>query len=114
MTWTPVCRLDQLQPERGVAALVGEAQVALFRLLDGSVHGTDHTDPVSGANVMARGIVGSKVVEGEEVPVVTSPMYKQAFDLRTGVCLTDESVALKIWPVRVRDGHVEVSSDARS
>ncbi|AKU15528.1 nitrite reductase small subunit NirD [Luteipulveratus mongoliensis] len=138
MTWTAVCRLEELQPERGVAALVGEAQVALFRLLDGTVLGIDHTDPFSGANVMARGIVGTKVVEGEEVPVVTSPMYKQVFDLRTGVCLTDgatmpdrgslrprpeeegrhmdsgnETVTLKTWLVRVNGEAVEVK-DART
>ena len=31
-TWVPVCRLDQLRVDLGVAALVGSEQVALFRL----------------------------------------------------------------------------------
>ena len=31
-TWTRVCTLDQLIPERGVAALVGGEPVALFLL----------------------------------------------------------------------------------
>ena len=34
-TWTRVCTLDQLIPERGVAVLVGDEQVALFLLDDG-------------------------------------------------------------------------------
>ena len=38
-------------------------------------------DPFSGANVMSRGIVGSR----GDVPTVASPMFKQVFDLRTGV-----------------------------
>src|SRR5690606_253961 len=92
MTWTTVCQVRNLLPERGAAALVGGVQVALFRLLDGAVHAVSHTDPFSGANVMARGIVGSRVVDGEEVPTVTSPMYKQVFNLRTGgACRTRRS-----------------------
>ncbi|WP_385899901.1 uroporphyrinogen-III synthase [Tessaracoccus sp. O5.2] len=47
------------------------------------------SDPFARANVMARGLVGSSLVDGEEVPVLFSPMYKQAFDLRSGVCLSD-------------------------
>lgn len=110
MSWTTVCDLDDLLPERGVAALVGERQVAVFRLVDGAVHCVDHADPFSGANVIARGIVGTRTLEGEEVPVVTSPMYKQPFDLRSGACLTDESVALAVWPVRVLDGKVQIEA----
>lgn len=108
MTWTTVCQVRSLLPERGAAALVGGVQVALFRLLDGTVHAVSHTDPFSGANVMARGIVGSRVVDGEEVPTVTSPMYKQVFNLRTGRCLSDPAVALQVFPVRVVDGHLDV------
>jgi nitrite reductase (NADH) small subunit len=81
--------------------------VALFRLFDGSVHAVGHRDPFSGAHVMARGIVGTR----GDVPTVASPMYKQVFDLRTGVCLDvpeDPAVRLLVHAVRVRDGRVEV------
>ncbi|WP_369140084.1 nitrite reductase small subunit NirD [Modestobacter versicolor] len=105
--WTPVCRYADLQPERGVAALVEGRQVALFRLFDGSLHAVDHRDPFSGAHVLARGIVGSR----GDVPTVASPMYKQVFDLRSGVCLDapdDAAVRLPVHAVRLRDGVVEV------
>ena len=42
--WTSVCRLRDLEPERGVAALVDGAQVAVFLLQDGTVHAVDHLD----------------------------------------------------------------------
>ncbi|MFN8077092.1 MAG: nitrite reductase small subunit NirD [Kineosporiaceae bacterium] len=106
-TWTSICRFDELLPERGVAALVEGTQIAIFRLHDDSLHAVDHHDPLSGANVIARGLVGTR----GDVPVVVSPMYKQAFDLRTGRCL-DEDAALAVHEVRVVDGVVEVRAAA--
>jgi nitrite reductase (NADH) small subunit len=102
--WTPVCTYDDLQPERGVAALVDGEQVALFRLHDGSVHAVEHRDPFSGAFVMARGIVGSRGA----VPTVASPMFKQVFDLVSGLCLDDPAVSLRVFGADVRDGVVHV------
>jgi nitrite reductase (NADH) small subunit len=102
--WVDVCGYDDLQAERGVAALVGGQQVALFRLADGSVHAVGHHDPFSGANVMARGLVGTR----GDVDTVASPVYKQVFDVRTGQCLDDGSVGLPCWPVEVVEGRVRV------
>ena len=104
----PVCHLAELLPERPVAALVGGAQVAIVRLDDDRVFAVGMWCPFARANVMARGLVGSKVVDDEDVPVVFSPMYKQAFDLRTGTCLTDADAALGAWEVSVVDGYVYV------
>jgi nitrite reductase (NADH) small subunit len=104
MSQTVVCRYDVLLPERGVAALIGDLQIALFRTHDGSVFALGNQDPFSGANVMSRGIVGSR----GDVPTVASPMFKQVFDLRTGVCLDDPSVSLPVYPVEIVDGQVLV------
>jgi nitrite reductase (NADH) small subunit len=41
---------------------------------------------------------------------VASPVYKQAFDLRTGQCLDDAEVVLATFPVRVVDGRVLVGA----
>jgi len=111
--WTPVCRVGALEPERAVAALVDGVQVAVVRLLDGRVFCVGHHDPFSGANVIARGIVGSRTVEGEQVPTIASPMFKQVFDVRTGVCLDDPQVSLGSWPVRVVAGVVELGAPTR-
>ena len=109
--WTAVCRLDDLAPERGAAALVAGEQVALFRLVDGTVHAVQQRDPYSGAHVISRGIVGSR----GEVPTVASPMYKQVFDLRTGRCLDGvgrDPRDLRTWDVRV-EGDVVLVGAAR-
>lgn len=103
-SWLPVCRLDQLLPERGAAALLGETQIALFRTFDGTVYAVGQEDPYTGAFVMARGIVGSR----GEIPTVSSPLHKQVFDLRTGTCLDDPTMTLGHHPVRIRDSVVEV------
>jgi NAD(P)H-dependent nitrite reductase small subunit len=107
--WVPVCTLDDLPRERGVAALVAGAQVALFRTIDDTVYAVQQLDPYSGAHVLARGIVGSR---GEN-PTVASPMYKQVFDLRSGECIDPagkEPVSLLRYGVQVSDGVVSVSA----
>ncbi|MGW8566501.1 nitrite reductase small subunit NirD [Isoptericola sp. NPDC055881] len=115
--WTAVCPLDALVPERGAAALVtgsdgAERQVALFRLVDGTVCAVQQLDPYSGANVMARGLVGTR----RGTPTVASPVYKQVFELHTGRCLDAAGKEpraglagdLASYPVAVRDGVVHV------
>ena len=49
--WAAVCRYGDLQPERGVAALIGGVQVALFRTFDGTVYAIGNQDPFTGAQV---------------------------------------------------------------
>ena len=106
VTWVDACALDDLEPDRGVCALVGPYQVALFRLSgDDELCAVSNLDPFSGAYVISRGIVGSK----GDIPKVASPVYKQTFDLRTGQCLDDPSVSLPTFPVRVAGGRVEVA-----
>jgi len=110
--WERVCLLRDLLVERGAAALVGGVQVALFRLPDETVRVVQQRDPYSGANVMSRGIVGTR----GGVPTVAGPMYKQVFDLTTGRCLESAGYApvqglapdLATWPAEVRDGVVHV------
>ena len=87
--------------EQAQAARVEDRQVAIFRLPDetSSVYALGNRCPFSGAHVMSRGIVG----DAGGVPKVASPVYKQGFDLRTGVCLDDPEVSVPAYPVRVCD-----------
>ncbi|WP_434741712.1 nitrite reductase small subunit NirD [Micromonospora sp. SH-82] len=101
--WTPVCPLTRLEYDRGVAALVEGVQVAVFRTTEG-LYAVDNLDPASGANVLSRGIVGSR----EGVPTVASPLHKQVYDLRTGDCLDRPGAGVSRHEVRCRDGLVEV------
>ena len=105
MSWVVVCRYERLEPERGVAALVGDAQVAIFRTHEGTLHAIDNFDPYARAQVLSRGIVGTR----GDTPTVTSPMHKQVYDLRTGACLDLPGVSVRTYPARCRDGIVEVA-----
>jgi nitrite reductase (NADH) small subunit len=104
--WTAVCRYDDLLPERGIAALVDGVAVAVFRTHDGALHALSNVDPFSNASVLSRGIVGDR--RGRAT--VASPIYKQVFELATGVCLEDPTVSVRTYPVRLVRGIVEVCS----
>lgn len=105
IVWQDVCALDELVVDRGVCALVAGRQVAIFRVApDGELYALSNHDPFSRANVLSRGIVGSR---GERLKV-SSPVYKQSFDLATGACLDDPLVRVATYPVRVVGDRVEV------
>lgn len=106
-TWTVICRVEDLREDAGVAVLHAATQVALFLIDDAGqpqVYALDNRDPKSGANVMARSIVGHMAGEF----VAASPIYKQHFRLKDGACVEDAAVVLKTWPVRLREGAVEI------
>jgi nitrite reductase (NADH) small subunit len=109
--WYTVCKESELNPFMGVRALLHGKQIALFMIRNSrEIFAIDAIDPFSGAAVLSRGIVGD--LKGELV--VASPIYKQHFNLRTGVCLEDETCGVETYPVRVRDGYVQVAdSDTR-
>lgn len=108
--WEVVCPVEALQPERGVAAIFGApgvdggVQVAIFLTHAGTAHAIGNIDPFSGAAVLSRGIVGDR----GGVPIVASPVYKQAFSLLDGSCLDDPGVRVPCYPVRLIEGNVEV------
>ena len=105
LPWTEVCALADILPASGVCALIGDRQIAVVRCGD-AVYALGNFDPFSRAMVLSRGIVG----DARGVPKITSPVYKQAFDLRTGRCLDDPTVAVPTWPCRVIDGRVQVQA----
>jgi nitrite reductase (NADH) small subunit len=116
--WQPVCALADLQPHRGVTALVRGRAVALFRLdpaaVDNEDHGLrviDNVDPYADASVLSRGLVGCTEADGRPVHYVASPLRKQRFDLATGQEL-DGDRQVTVWPVRVTNGVVEVAAEA--
>jgi nitrite reductase (NADH) small subunit len=106
VTWSGVCALERLTPNRGVAALLGDQQVAVFLVSPGDeVLAIDNIDPFTGAAVLSRGIVGSV---GDTL-TVASPVHKQRFELRTGRCIDVPDVTVATFPARVVDGRVQVS-----
>ncbi|NKI18994.1 nitrite reductase small subunit NirD [Spongiibacter sp. KMU-166] len=103
MSWTTVCSLDDILPNAGVAALVNDTQIALFRV-DDKVYALANKDPFSNANVLSRGIVGNL----QDTLVVASPIYKQHFSLEAGTCLEDDTVSVPCYAARTEGGLVQV------
>lgn len=103
---TLVCRLQDIEREGGVAALVAGEPVAVFRTYGDEVYALSNLDPFSGASVLARGIVGTVTVGGRAVDFVASPMHKQRFDLSTGECLEDPTVAVAVHDIRLDGDNV--------
>lgn len=107
-----VCRADRLVPGRGVAALLPDGrQVAVYLLDDREVRALCNIDPVARAAVMSRGLVGDR----GGVPVVISPIGKQAYALADGRALdADPSVGargLSEFPARIAGGEVVESTE---
>ena len=95
--WEAVCTVEDLVPESGIAVWTEDGPVAVFYLPHRlpALFAISHTDPFSGANVLARGLTGD--LKGQ--PVVAAPLYKQQFNLVTGQCLEDDSVSVQTYPV---------------
>lgn len=97
--WVAVCERQDLVIDAGVCVLLGSEQVALFYLPQESrqVYALANRDPIGAANVLSRGIVGD--IGG--LLVVSSPLYKQHFNLESGACLEEEGVHVPVYAVRL-------------
>lgn len=105
--WKTVCNRQDLVTNSGVVVWLDGAQVALFYLPDAqdqTLYAIDNHDPESGANVIGRGLIGS--IKGDLV--VAAPIYKQHYRLQDGQCLEEPNQRLRVWPVRLKGGVVEV------
>ena len=105
--WITVCQLDDIVPATGVCALVGSAQVAIFRpRKDEQVYAISNIDPFFEASVLSRGLIAEHQAE----LWVASPLKKQHFRLRDGLCMEDESRSVPHYEARVQDGLVQVKA----
>jgi nitrite reductase (NADH) small subunit len=105
--WIDVCNVDDLQQNSGICALVEGQQVAIFYMSDNSIYAINNYDPFGKVHVLSRGMIGD--IKGE--PMVSSPLYKQHFSLKTGVCLEDENVKVASYGIRMLSDRVEVNLD---
>ncbi|MBD3658418.1 MULTISPECIES: nitrite reductase small subunit NirD [Marinobacter] len=109
--WEAVCTVDDLVADCGIAVWTEDGPVAVFYLPHRlpALFAVSHTDPFTGSNVLARGITGD--LDGE--PVVASPLYKQHFSLRSGVCLEDASVRVRSYPVLLDGDRIRLAVPVR-
>ncbi|VEB97697.1 Rubredoxin-NAD(+) reductase [Cedecea lapagei] len=107
--WVDLCDVQAIPANAGMAARLGNRQIALFHLPTHpqQVFALSNYEPDSDANVLARGLLGD--VKGE--PVVISPLYKQRFRLSDGSSVDDSQPALSVWPVKVENDRVWVRGE---
>jgi methylamine---glutamate N-methyltransferase subunit C len=98
--WTAVFRLDEVAPGRGRLAIVNGTEIAVMRDGD-TVFGVGNLCPHRGGQ-----IADGTVQDGKAV----CPLHLWDFDLRTGISPFNPADALPTYPVRVRDGMVEIDA----
>jgi len=104
--WIDICAVTDLQADSGVCALVKGKQVAIFYMpKDNAVYAIDNYDPFGKVHVLSRGLIGD--IKGE--PMISSPLYKQHFSLKTGQCFEDEAVKNDVYVIRIENNRVEIS-----
>ena len=105
--WKTVCQLNDILPATGVCALVGNQQVAIFRPRnDDQVFAISNIDPFFEASVLSRGLIA----EHQNELWVASPLKKQHFRLRDGLCMEDGSRSIAHYKARVQDGQVQIKA----
>lgn len=105
--WTTVCPLNDILPATGVCALLGQQQVAIFRPhADEQVYAISNIDPFFAASVLSRGLI----TEHQGELWVASPLKKQRFRLRDGLCMEDETRSVAHFEARVQDGQVQIKA----
>jgi len=105
--WMTICPIEKILPATGVCALFNEQQVAIFRPYESDeVYAISNIDPFFDASVLSRGLI----VEHQGELWVASPLKKQHFRLRDGLCMEDESHSVAHYEARVKDGQVQLKS----
>ncbi len=107
--WTDICNINDILPNMGRCALFQGEQVAIFRIQEHTAekfYAIHNLCPFSKANIISRGIIGSMANQ----TVVASPLYKQHFDLNTGMCIEDSEVVIKTYEVRIENGKVQLAA----
>ncbi len=95
--------LAALRPNQPTFVRLGERELALVRLSDGSVHCVANRCPHAGGNLAAGHVEGT---------VLVCPVHAWRFDVTTGRCPDAPARCVARYPVRVVGNRVEVGLDA--
>ncbi|RBY81022.1 Rieske (2Fe-2S) protein [Blastococcus sp. TF02A-26] len=95
-----VGRVEDVPPGEGRTFVAGGAQIAVFRLRDGSLHATQASCPHA----------GGPLADGQTDPdVLVCPLHLYAYRWVDGVA-TSGSLAVRVYPVREVDGMLVVDA----
>jgi len=112
-SWRTICQTSDLVKDSGISALLengansaGEdEQIAIFHIPNSEekIYAVGNYDPIGEANVLYRGLVGCI----NDEPVVSSPLYKQHFSLKTGRCLQEDK-SIAVYDIRIENEEVQL------
>lgn len=108
-SWIPVGSTTDFVPNVGTPVLYGETQLAIFNNeMRGEWYCTQNMCPHKQAFVLSQGIIGS----AESTPKVACPLHKKTFNLETGEGISDESLNILTFPVKLEGDQVFVELPA--
>src|SRR4051794_14889172 len=99
--WTGVCELDEIESGRGVVRHVNGAELAIMREGD-DVYALGNLCPHRGGQIGDGHVEDGKAI---------CPLHAWDFDLRTGISPFNPADSIPTYPIRIRDGVVEVDAD---
>ncbi len=109
-SWRTICDKTDLVKDSGISALIANSagedeQIAIFHIpnSEGKIYAVGNYDPIGQANVLYRGLVGCI----DDEPVVSSPLYKQHYSLKTGRCLQEEQT-IAVYEIRIENEQVQL------
>jgi nitrite reductase (NADH) small subunit len=112
-SWHTICSTDDLVKDSGISALLEsetnatgkDEQIAIFHIPSSKeqIFAVGNYDPIGEANVLYRGLVGCI----DDEPVVSSPLYKQHFSLKTGQCLQEDK-KIAVYDIRIKNEEVQL------
>jgi nitrite reductase (NADH) small subunit len=109
-SWRTICDKTDLVKDSGISALIANSagedeQIAIFHIPNSEekIYAVGNYDPIGKANVLYRGLVGCI----NDEPVVSSPLYKQHYSLKTGRCLQEEQT-IAVYDIRIENEQVQL------
>ncbi|MBI3838571.1 MAG: nitrite reductase small subunit NirD [Planctomycetia bacterium] len=107
--WVKVGRVGDFPRDGGAAIKHGRWQIAVFNFASrGQWYACQNLCPHKREMVLARGIIGDQ----NGTPKVACPLHKNTFSLESGACLTNDSYAVTVFPVKVEGDEVYVELPA--
>lgn len=89
--------VEQIPPGEGRAFTIGDEQVAVFRLRDGTLRATQARCPHA----------GGPLADGQlDLTAIVCPLHARAFAFTDGRCAEGDTIA--VHPARVEDGEIVV------
>jgi nitrite reductase (NADH) large subunit len=103
--WILAGSVDDFPKNGGAAVTLGGDQIAVFNFDSGDRwYATQNRCPHKNEMALSRGLTG----DGDGVAKVTCPFHKKNFSLEDGRCLTEESLSLRTYPVKVEKDQVYI------